>query len=391
MTPLPGDAGTTVTPLPPITYPRPCADLYDENLLPTFEVEIAQSEWAGMLRDCEDVVKEYRPIVFRYGTETVDAMMRLKGNWSWNCDKMQFVISFNETSSDGRFHGLRKIVLDAPWYDPTFLHERIAFFHMQQDGTPYSCVNNARLNINGEYYGLYANVERIDREYLERHFEDPGGNLFKGGEDLAMTLETNEDTSSLAAANAFAAATTVSELEALVDLPQAISVWSGLAMIPDPDSYWAGVEINFYLYEPPSGKLQFLPYDMDMAMAENVWPELVLADPITYEHDEWLREVQYRVVLSDTAWCQAYEAAMAQARAAYDVNLLVSKMDAWSAQIADAVAQDPNKTFTLQEHQDALDALRTFPGRRAAVVDSWLAQSGHCPPTWPATNRPRGG
>ena len=268
VTPVPVDGTTTVTP-PADTLPEPCSDLYDEALLPTFDVEISETEWNAMARDCEDEVQEYRPIVFRYSSETVDAMMRLKGNWSWDCDKMQLVISFNSVDPDARFHGLRKIVLDAPWCDPTLLHERLAFFYLQRYGAPfglpYSCVNNARL-----------------------------------------------------------------------------------------------------------------------------LPELAQADPISYEHPEWLREGQYCAVPSDPTWCQAYEAALVEARAAYDVDLLTLKVNTWAEQIATALAEDPNKTFTMEEAQAQLESFRTFPARCAAAVDAWRQAGSHCPPEWPATTtRPR--
>lgn len=367
----------------PVTFPRPCSDLYDESLLPTFAVELAASDWAALGRDCEAGVKQYHPVTFRYGAESVPAMIRLKGNWSWNCDKMQFVISFNETDADARFHGLRKLVLDAPWYDPTVLHERVAFEFMKAYGAPSSCVNNARLEINGEYYGLFANVERVDREYLERQFEDPSGNLFGYDADEGLELKTNEDTGSTTTAEAFWAATSLTEVQSLVEVSQAIEIWAGLAMVPDPDSYWAGVEINFHLYEHPTRGLLFLPYDMDIAFAEDLWPELVSADPITYEHPEWRRERAYELVLSDPHHCQAFVAALERARAAYDVAALESKIDQWSAQIAAAVTADPNRQYTIADHEAALTAMRSFPRRRAEFVDAWLAAGGHCPPTWP--------
>jgi hypothetical protein len=354
---------------------EPCADLYAESLMPTFEVQISDAEWDGMAADCRREVKAYRPIVFRFGDESKEAMMRLKGNWSWTCDKMQFVISFNEVDPDGRFHGLRKIVMDAPWYDASLLHERLAFFFLERYGAPYSCVNNARLFINGAYYGVYANVERIDREYLERHFDDPDGNLYKEGKEL----KTNEETANTSRMDAFWAASTLDALQQLVEIPQVIELWAGLAMMPDPDSYWAGVEINFYLYDHPTRGFLFLPYDADIAFGEELWPDLYQADPLTYEHPEWLREDQYLTVLSDPSWCAAFEAALGRAYDAYDIELMASKVDTWSAQIAAAVEEDPNRTFTIEEHLAALESLRSFPTRRAQFVATWLQGTDHCP------------
>jgi hypothetical protein len=360
-------------------FPLPCADLYDPDLLPTFEFEIDPAEWAALQEDCVNYVEPYHPIVFRYGGEVADAMVRLKGNWSWICEKLQFVVAFNEVDPDGRFHGLRKIVLDAPWYDATLLHERMAMDVLGRHGVPSSCVNNARLLVNGEYYGVYANVERVDHEYLERNFADHEGNLYKGG----VELQTNEATADTSDRDAFWAAADIDALAAIVDLEQAVRVWAGEAMLPDPDSYWAGVEINFYIYDYPGRGFLFLPYDADISFAENIWPEAAYADPITYQHPDWLREAQYRVALSDPTWCEQFVAAVAAARAAYDVPAMQARLDAWSAQIAEAVAADPHKTFTNAEHDAAVAAMREFFATRAAFVDGWLAAGGHCPPLWP--------
>jgi spore coat protein CotH len=360
------------------TFPKPCADLYDPDVLQRFDIEMAAKDWDAMVAGCQEDDRSYRPITLRYGEEVVPAMIRLKGNWSWSCNKMQFVISFNETDRKGRFRGLRKLVLDAPWYDHSLLRERVAFSYMRDLGVPSSCANSARVYVNGNYYGLYTNVERLDREYLERNFALPDGNLYEEGREL----KTNEATGDTASVDAFWAASSVADLEQVVDLQHAVDVWAGLAMLPDADSYWAGVEINFFLYQHPTRGLLFLPYDMDIAMSDQVWADAAHFDPITQEHPDWGKEPQFRLVLDDPQWCSAYEDALRRARQAYDVAALEQRIDAWASQIAVAVSEDPHKEFSLAEHQASLDALRTFPRRRAAFVDAWLARGGHCPPRW---------
>ncbi|MFO0746278.1 MAG: CotH kinase family protein [Myxococcota bacterium] len=363
---------------PPPTYPKDCADLYAQTLLPTFEIEMDPGEWSGMRDDCANGVQQYRPIIFHYGSQAVDAQVRLKGNWSWSCDKMQFVVSFNEVDPQARFHGLRKLVVDAPWYDPTVLRERLAMDMLRRHGAPYSCVNNARVVVNGEFYGLYANLERMDHEYLERHFADDDGNLYQAGQEL----KTNEDNPDRSDIDAYWAASDVDTFAALADLPHAVTVWAGEAMLPDLDGYWAGVDINWYIYHHPTRGLLYLTYDADISFAENIWPEAVHVDPILWEHPGWKREPQYRMVMSDPSWCMAFEDALRHARTAYDVPLMQAQIDTWSAQIADAITDDPHKTFSLADHDTAVDQLRVFVAERAAFVDEWLA-SEHCPVTWP--------
>jgi hypothetical protein len=377
-----------------VTYPKACSDIYDPAKVPVFELEIAPDQMTQLERDCEDEVKAWRPATFRYGAETASVMVRLKGNWSWRCEKKQFLISFNEIDPNGRFHGVRKIVLDAPWYDPAALAERLGFSFMRRHGTFWSCANHAKLMLNGSYYGLYSNVERLDKEYLQRHFPDAEaeGNLYDGGEELT-TNETLNDVSRRDAL--FAAADDFATVDAMVDLDAAIRVWAGSAMLPDPDSYWAGVEINWYLYDHPTRGFIWFPYDMDLTMRQGemnsqessvdirALPEFVQADPLTYEHPDWGREELFRTVLENPTGCSRFLDELRRARSAYDVALMTNEIDTWAAQIADGVAQDPHKLYSNQDHLDAIAMLKSFIPARAAFVDGWL-QSATCPVTrWP--------
>ncbi len=367
------------------TLANGCADFYDPELLPSFELTISQEVWADIQSDCSSYAQTYRPVAFTYGEETVDAMVRLKGNWSWSCEKLQFVISFNEADPDARFHGVRKLVLDAPWYDHTLLHERLAFPLFEARGLPYSCANNARLVINGEYYGLYANLEKLDREYLERHFDDPDGNLYQGGTEL----ETNEDKADTSRLTALQASHTVEEIAALVDLDQAVAEWAMEAMIPAMDNYWAGVEINYYLYDEPDNGFVYLPYDLDIAFRDSaytdgtlIWPEAVTSDPITYEHVGWLKEALFETVLADSSWCARFVEELEAARALYDPDELVAQVEEWDAQIIDALSEDKHKQYSDARHEAAVEDLKRFFGERADYVDLWLATGGHCPAQW---------
>lgn len=368
-----------------------CADLYDDGSVPVFELEIDPAELAALEADCSGNVKQYRPVTFKYGTEVVPAMVRLKGNWSWRCDKKQFLVSFNETDSKGRFHGLRKIVLDAAWYDPTLLAERLGASFMKRTGAPSSCVNNAKLIVNGTYYGVYANVERLDKEYLERHFpgSESDGNLYDGGQEL----RTNEDVGDVSRRDAlFAAAGSLDDLVRLADLEQAVAVWAGLAMLPDVDSYWAGVEINYFLYDHPTRGFLWLPYDMDMtaptgefdsgASSVNIGlvERYVQANPFTYENPDWGKERLLQTVLSDVGWCSQFLQQLNSALAAYDVNLMSRDLDRWARQISAAVEEDPNKPFATSDHAAAVSTMKEFLSARRAYVESWLA-TAQCPVT----------
>lgn len=380
-----GDTGGDTDTTPVETWPKACPDLYDPEQMPEFALQFGREAWEGVQSDCRNGAQTYRPVELTYEGETVAAMARLKGNWSWSCDKLQFIVSFNEEDPSGRFHGQRKLMFDAPWYDRTLMHERLAFPLFAARGLPYSCVNNAKLVVNGESYGVYANVERIDKEYLERHFEEPDGNLYQGGSEL----KTNEDVGDTSRLDALRAATTVEQIAALMDLDQAVAEWATEAMIPAMDNYWAGVEINYYLYDHPSRGFVYLPYDLDLSFGDGaytsgelVWPDAATSDPLTYEHYGWGKEALVQTVLADPAWCERFVEELALTRSVYSPEDLAAQVDTWAAQIGEAVAEDARKPFSAADHAAAVRQLKVFLETRAAFVDEWLEEGGHCPARW---------
>ena len=74
--------------------------------------------------------------------------------------------------------------------DETFMQERLGFTTMAElFGQPAPCANNARVTINGQYYGLFVNEEHVGGGFIRRVFpEAPNGDLFAGG----YTPKTNE-------------------------------------------------------------------------------------------------------------------------------------------------------------------------------------------------------
>src|SRR5262245_29877570 len=167
---------------PPL-MPGPCADVFSDDQVATYELQIAQSEWDALMSDFHSMQQnvaahdDYHPYhylaEFKYGNEVIhNALIRLKGWSSWwqsemdNPPKLQFVISFNDVDSHGRFHGLRKVELDMPRIDPSYLRQRIALAYLRALGVPAQCANSARVFINGSFYGLYTNLERPDQTFL---------------------------------------------------------------------------------------------------------------------------------------------------------------------------------------------------------------------------------
>ena len=370
----------------PLAPPMPCADVFSEDLFPTYEIQMAQSEWDGIVADFYDMQQNsdarmdvhpyHRLDQFKYGDEIVtSAMIRLKGYSSWrqaiadHPPKLQFVISFNEVDDTARFHGLRKIELDMPRIDQTYLRERIAMSFLRALGVPCQCANSARLVINGAYYGLYTNLERPDKEFLHRLFGDADrADLWDGG----WQLQTNQDTASLPhpRLDAFWTARDMPAITAIADLDEALLEWAGEAMLADADGYWIG-HWNFLIYDHPAHGWLWLPHDLDAAIN---WTDPKI-DPLYYWGGDpsWPPPWQhYAAVIADDTWRARYVAALQRAYDVYAAANLTDRLDRFAAQIRDAAEADPTRPFTFDEHLSEVAYLRQSIAARAETVHAWL-------------------
>lgn len=390
-----GDDDDDVDPIPDVT-PDPadqgCSPLFAQGILPRYYVTIADADLAAMEDEFFNRVEReaagmevapYHAVGLRFEDsvrEPIDVpnvLIRLKGASSWlqtiSLDpnpKMQFVIAFNEVDPEARFLGVRKVELDMPRSDQTFIRQRLALHYLRTAGTYAQCANNARLYINGEFYGLYTHIERLDKEFIQRHFPDnDNGDLWKGG----RTIKTNEDTFTWDRIDAlWHDATTPEAFDALVDVDPSIYEWAAEAVIGDADGYYNG-RANFYLYDHPARGFIWLPHDIDTAFDNDFLPtESSPQFPSCagrWEPD-WRH---YLMLLNDPVWMDRYVTALTTARSKLDIGHLESRVDAWTEQIANAVEADDHKPFSMDQHDLAVDASRRFIGARAEFIDEWQA------------------
>lgn len=359
-----------------------CPDLFDEDRLVDIRVEIAPEEWQAMREEYvgwEDRkrqgldLKPYHPLIsFRANGEDIDdAQIRLKGNpcCSWEGEKMQFVIAFNKVDEDGRFAGLRKLTLDAPPYDASVMRERIALSYFRDAGIASSCANHARLTINGDYYGLYTNIEHVDREFLERQFPDHEGeygNLYKWGYN-SRRFERENNGDGVDDIRPYRQIEDLDQMEAALDVDQALYYWAAETVINQSDGYWAG-SINFYLYHHPERGWQYFPWDLDNAVT--FWR--ARRDPFAREDHHGIAPFM-DWVLADPAWKARWTEKIALAHTRHDPDLLIDRLDRWTEQIRPHVEEEPYRAFSMVEFDDAIDDIR----KRLLIRDDYLCDLVH--------------
>ena len=185
--------------------------VFDDTQVHEFYLIFPQDDfWEQMLENYANGLNEYIPATFEFNSEMYDSVgVRFKGNASmanYPSNKKPFKIKFNEYIEGQEFYGLSKLSLSNEYLDPSFLREKF-MFEVINKYIPSSRANFIKLFINGDYWGLYTNVEQVDQRFIEKNFgSDESGNLYKGdpygslewlGEDpepyyLNYELKTNE-------------------------------------------------------------------------------------------------------------------------------------------------------------------------------------------------------
>jgi hypothetical protein len=392
----PGDPDSGTPTGPYADLDEGCAPIFHQSVMPDFHLTIAPDQLAAIDEEFrnpqldEDGVlidPPYHPVELRIELagqthQPPDVMVRLSGNTSWlqailfDADpKMQFQIAFNKVDPEGRFQGLRKLKLDMPRNDWTFLEQRVATAWLRgRAGIPAPCTNSARLFINGAYYGLYATLEQQDKSFLDRVYGDEhdGGDLWKGG----RVITTNEDDFTWEHITQFWEVTDLAGLDAVADVDTSMIEWASEAVIGDPDGYNNG-RANFYVYDHPGdGRFVWLANDLDVSLDWNFLdPETtpVLAPMPAYMPRWELDWHHYLIALNDPAGLARYVAALRAQLPRLDPDELTRWIDDWHAQIADAAAADPHRPFGLAEHQAAVADMRTYAAARADYLGRWLA------------------
>lgn len=210
---------------------------------------------------------------------------RVRGNTSRDADKKSFKVSFNEYEAGKKFKGIEKMNLIGQHNDPSLLRYWLSLKTLSNNGLIRSRVSFVKLFINGQYRGLYLNVEHFDDEFLQKRFiNDDHGNLYKcfWGADLSYwgnnpssyydtyELKTNKvanDYSGLIQfldnLNNVSNADFPCFIEQNFDVDMYLKTLAAEIIIGHWDGY-AGNKNNFYLYQRPSnGKFVFIEYDMD--------------------------------------------------------------------------------------------------------------------------------
>jgi spore coat protein CotH len=345
------------------------------------------------------------------------------------CQRFSLKLDFDRYDDSSRLDGLKKLNLHAMAADPSKLRERLGYSLFRDMDVLAPRAVHARVYINGQYSGLYAAVEEIDGRFTANRFPASGnGNLYRDlwpvdrttSADAQNGLRTNDDPATLDVSDflsfkdAVAASTNAdfaTRMAPFIDfdylaryivVDRAINNYDGIMAFYGG---WGPPPANanhFWYHDSESGQFMLIPWDFDKTFwypepnfwsdnapnGQNVVPNwnvitkncngyTVSFDDLGGKYtmqeidcDPFLRLLRGQIYDGQKAIAEAFIAGP------FSETSVRTKLDAWQAQIATAIDDDPGVDST--QWQTAVDALHAdlshFQGNVSLMMDGLISE-----------------
>lgn len=385
-----------------ITGDQSPSGLYDSATIRTIYLDFPQTNYWTLL------TSNYQSKTDLPAKMTVDGVIydsigvRFKGQTSYqmaqNSQKKSFNLSIDYVHPDQKLMGYKTLNLNNSFQDPSFLRE-VFYQHQIRRHIPAAKSNFVQLYINGQYWGIYPNVQQLNKDFLKEWFfsadginwraDRPAGTTGGGpgggggwgdgtgglnylGADTAQykkyyTLKSSEQDQPwdylVATCNALNN-TPVAELPDVLpdylDIDRTLWHLASEIAFSDDDSYVYKGKMDYYVYyEPETGRMTPLEYDGNSAMEANFasWSAFYNETKVNYP--------LLNKVLAVPAWRQRYLAHL-RTIIQEELNPTVcnAMLDNYKSMIDSLVKADTKKTYTNAQFNSELAVLKNFINTR---------------------------
>jgi spore coat protein CotH len=349
-------------------------DVWDDRYVPVYSVTMAASDWESALlaevpaEDCDD--RAYLPVDVEYEnprTGEVESYfqvgMRFRGHSSLSeGQRWGFKLSFDEFLGEQDFHDFHNANFMGTEGDFSLLRERLAQKVMRDAGVPAPRVGHVQLVVNGQYQGVFPFPEEPDDDpYLDAHFDDDGGGLYKVSGYCGGNADFEDHGDDIDRYNARYEAkagteeedfweelypllqcASGSDEELLACLPGHADVQEWLTemavdmVLPDVDGL-AGAGQNFMLYRDPGrGTFVVYPWDKDQAFSTAA----AVSTSIWNLHPSWSEPTAFAQRVR-RLWSEDFCAEVLRVAELADPAELEAEVDQVVAYLEEPMSRDP--------------------------------------------------
>jgi hypothetical protein len=302
-------------------------------------------------------------------------------------EKPSLKVKLDEYVDGQEIRGLDKLTFNNSQQDASYLRQCLAYDLFRAAGVPAPRCNFAHVMVNGDDLGLFVHVESLDKEFLEKNFDDPSGLFYEGTLsdfrpefDGTFQLKTDEVVDDRAHIDDLVAALAdpddsglLERLEPLVDLDTFTTFWAMEVLTRHWDGYASNTN-NFYLYDDPTtGRFQFVPWGVDGTFAPNPLLPSGTAPPVSVFATGILAR---RLYLHPDAQADYLARLRALLGSVWDEAELSASIDRYDEVIWPVVGGSA--------HSAAVDEVRSAIESQRAAIEAELADG---PPEWTAPLR----
>ncbi len=356
------------------------AALFSGTEIPHLVIEIADDEMEVLRSQKRQSTRSNVWVTVREGgilyTNVALHLKGSSGSFRAVDQKPALTLSFDQADESQRFHGLQKISLNNSVQDPTFLCEMLGRGMFAEAGIPVPRATHALVELNGRELGLYVLVEGWNKQFLKRHFRDPGGNLYErtpSARDVTGPLEvkSGDQPEDRRALDALAQAVNETDpekrwlaLQRTLDLDRFITSMALEIMIGHWDGYVRN-QNNFRLFhDRAQDRLVFLPHGMDQLFG-------MRRNPVDIPLIGQIRGMVAEAVLDSPMGRARYLRRMEELHARiFDVAALTSRVHELAARLQPCLADDPS---VRPSHESAVARLLQRLPQRHDYVAQQLA------------------
>ncbi len=393
-----------------------------QRALQEWHLELAPEDWDYLHADPYDRTRVKPCRVTVHGTVYDQGCeIRIRGGASRDFPKKSFRIEFPEDAPHPGF--TRKINLRAEYNDRTFLRNWLSYqMFARTTRLPTPDVRHVKLYLNGEFYGVFTEIERIASGFLDKRGKnkdssmyepDPPRELFVQGVTAFVPLPQEEmypqvfqkaagdegeygDLHELieetvwgdVSDSLLSGQVRTARMRERIDIPMLVDYLAGMAVVQNQDH----VKKNFYFswQRGDDGRFrwEFYPWDLELSFG-CLWSEEdqnTLCRELVFDGDplrgkipsgypiefpfEPFASVLIHMVLEDPELraffelrvCEMLNSDFWQAR-------LPSYIDGQAARLREAVSQDVrDMNESEQEFDDAVEGLHTYMREREAFL-----------------------
>lgn len=273
-------------------------DLFDPSYLHEIRLYFDQANfWDSLTINYQNwVANQSAQAVYSLSNIEIDGVIldsvgsRLKGLSSYYFVeglKKPIKIDLNEFVENQDYQGIRKFNLHNGACDPAMMRDFISYNIMRKAGVKAPRVSFTKLFLNDQYWGVYGIIEQIDETFVEANFPSKNGTLIKNvgwselqwlgadpffyHDDFEIKMNDTEESWAtfihfLDVLNNTSEEHFADEIQKVFDVNLFLHVLAVDVLLNNWDSYLDN-QRNWYLYhEPASGKMQWIPWDYNLAL-----------------------------------------------------------------------------------------------------------------------------